>query len=263
MCRGLTLSESIRSVAYGRPKMASPKWPFNFETDPARSECFEIPTRAPGSVLRATAAASLAPVVSRAMLSGSDRGRGRLRLVLSVAVCSLLVGLSACAAAPMSAPTAPPSQSPEAPAAKAAEAPAPTSLSEAQAQIDQAIRELQGSGGAEKKADRPDLSRDKSPPAPPPEPSPATGAGGLPRPSPDDETSTKVPKPQSADGAKGTSQRESPCAHACRAFHSLHRAVDAVCRLAGDPSEECQKAREKESQNTPRVASCGCAEATP
>jgi hypothetical protein len=207
-------------------------------------------------------------VVSEAMLAPSDRGPARLPSLVSGALLLASLALSACAMAPAQRPS---SASPGAPAASPAPPPEPEpeprSLGEAQAQLDRAVRELQAIDGSSKQLEREgDRTLDKAPPAPSPErpPSPA-GAGAHPT-APDDATSTKKPAAQggsTADTPKATAATESPCAHACRAFQSLHRAVAAVCRLAGDPSEECEKAREKETRVTARVASCGCAGQAP
>jgi hypothetical protein len=51
---------------------------------------------------------------------------------------------------------------------------------------------------------------------------------------------------------------ETSCQLACRAFASLERAADSVCRLAGPGDGRCTRAREIVTANTPRVASCGC-----
>jgi hypothetical protein len=50
----------------------------------------------------------------------------------------------------------------------------------------------------------------------------------------------------------------SGCAEACKAFASLQRAADAVCRLAGDDTRRCKKARETVEENERRIATCGC-----
>ena len=52
---------------------------------------------------------------------------------------------------------------------------------------------------------------------------------------------------------------ERNCATACRAFASLRRAADAICRLAG-PGEQarCARARGTVTDSERRVAGCGC-----
>jgi len=51
---------------------------------------------------------------------------------------------------------------------------------------------------------------------------------------------------------------DSRCANACRAFASLKRAADGVCRLTGESDARCTKARTIVKQNELRVASCSC-----
>jgi hypothetical protein len=56
----------------------------------------------------------------------------------------------------------------------------------------------------------------------------------------------------------GASKSESRCGNACRAFASLERAAGAVCRLAGDATERCARARKIREQSELRVTTCGC-----
>jgi hypothetical protein len=48
------------------------------------------------------------------------------------------------------------------------------------------------------------------------------------------------------------------CDIACKAFASLERAADAVCRLAGERDARCKHARHLVDVNRERVASCNC-----
>lgn len=52
------------------------------------------------------------------------------------------------------------------------------------------------------------------------------------------------------------------CESACKAFASLKRAADGICRLAGDTDTRCSRAREIVKQNEPRVAACKCEESS-
>lgn len=49
-----------------------------------------------------------------------------------------------------------------------------------------------------------------------------------------------------------------PCQTACRAFASMQRAADSVCRLAGDADERCASAKKRVENAKARVAHCGC-----
>ncbi len=48
------------------------------------------------------------------------------------------------------------------------------------------------------------------------------------------------------------------CETACKAFSSLSRASDAVCRLDSQGGARCERARQIQSDASRRVASCGC-----
>lgn len=178
--------------------------------------------------------------------------------------CSLLffaVLASACAAAPARMPTA-------ARESARAEEPPPASLAEAESQLDQAYRQLGGtrrgtatggypdkenapqSGGAVLK-DKPEASPPPAPPAA--EPPKPTTAEGPPR---DDRTPKAAGKKDAA--AEAQTDEASPCRQACRAYASLRRAVDAVCRMAGDPSDKCSTARDRQKEIEGRITTCGC-----
>ncbi len=144
-------------------------------------------------------------------------------------------------------------------------APEPTNLGEAEAQLDRAYRELGGtraveggrSTGATTKAEpaggvkQADKAAPESPPPPSP-PRPAPPAADMPM---SDDRALKTGK---KDAASEEQDEAAPCRQACRAYASLRRAVDAVCRLAGDPSEKCTSARDRQKEIEGRVTSCGC-----
>lgn len=48
------------------------------------------------------------------------------------------------------------------------------------------------------------------------------------------------------------------CPRACKAFESLKRAGDAICRIAGATDSRCTKASDLVKQSATRVAACGC-----
>jgi hypothetical protein len=52
----------------------------------------------------------------------------------------------------------------------------------------------------------------------------------------------------------------SACDTACKAFSSLSRASDAVCRLDTDGGQRCERAKKIREDASRRVASCGCAQ---
>lgn len=83
--------------------------------------------------------------------------------------------------------------------------------------------------------------------APTQAPEPAAPAAGAP--------AADAAVSERADKAEGVDSR---CAHACKAFDSLSRAADAICRIAGERDERCTRARDTRDQNRARVQSCGC-----
>jgi hypothetical protein len=89
-------------------------------------------------------------------------------------------------------------------------------------------------------------------------PVPAGGAPAASAPAEAERASEPVaqqaPAPESKDD-KGSGDR---CSGLCRAFGSLSRAADAICRLAGEPDERCTRARTSVRDNFKRVAVCRC-----
>ena len=58
--------------------------------------------------------------------------------------------------------------------------------------------------------------------------------------------------------APAASAPSAQCDNACRAFASLTRAANAVCRLDGDGGTHCSRAKHVVSDSERRVASCTC-----
>ena len=105
--------------------------------------------------------------------------------------------------------------------------PEPTSIEEAQAQIARASDEL---GGRSKTA-----------------PADAAAASVSP-------AAEAKPQPPSASEQKDMDA----CANPCRALASMRRAVDALCRIAGDGDKRCVDARQTLADNVTRTATCSC-----
>ncbi|HET7543645.1 MAG TPA: hypothetical protein VFK05_27420 [Polyangiaceae bacterium] len=68
---------------------------------------------------------------------------------------------------------------------------------------------------------------------------------------------TAAPSAPSAAGA-AASPKTSVCEEACRAFSSLARAANAVCRLDGNGGTHCSRAKHVLEGAQQRVASCSC-----
>jgi hypothetical protein len=58
--------------------------------------------------------------------------------------------------------------------------------------------------------------------------------------------------------APGEQRADSGCGNACRAFASLLRAANAVCRLDAEGGDRCARAKLVVSDAERRVSSCGC-----
>ena len=115
---------------------------------------------------------------------------------------------------------------------------APQTIEEAEDQIADAQRRL-SSGNTEESGE--DAKASQSPPPPPPAPPSdrvAPGGGAPPK--------TKNEAPTDA------------CTSPCRAFASMRRAVEALCRMTGETDERCVKARRTLETTNGRVASCRC-----
>jgi hypothetical protein len=120
----------------------------------------------------------------------------------------------------------------------------PTTLADAEAMLEKARAEL----------DKLALNDVRS--QPPGAPAPAAAAPS-PTPKPETRRAEKSSASQKAEAA--AAKPANPCETACKAFSSLTRASDAVCRLDGGDGKRCERARRIHEDAAQRVASCGCA----
>ena len=88
-------------------------------------------------------------------------------------------------------------------------------------------------------------------PAPPPAAAPAPAAEP-----PRAQRAEKAA--EEADASAPRDKEVSACETACKAFSSLERASDAVCRLDAEGGQRCQRARQIREDAARRVQSCGC-----
>jgi hypothetical protein len=139
--------------------------------------------------------------------------------------------LAACGGAPGEAKT--PAMAPS------AEEREPTSVAQAQDQIERARAELAGEA---KKAEA-----DKDTARAPTAPGAATGG-----------STAEKPASKPAPAREETSKPNDPCASSCRALSSMRRAVSALCRMTGDEDTRCSEARRTLQQSESRVAQCHC-----
>ncbi len=96
---------------------------------------------------------------------------------------------------------------------------------------------------------------------------PSAAAGGAPpppvsarpAPAPARDDAKRAEKSAAAEGAAAPTKEANACETACKAFSSLSRASDAVCRLDIDGGKRCERARQIRQGASQRVTSCGCA----
>ncbi len=89
-------------------------------------------------------------------------------------------------------------------------------------------------------------------------PPPPASAPPAPAPARDETKRAEKSASASADGA-APAKEANTCETACKAFSSLSRASDAVCRLDVDGGKRCERARQIRQGASQRVTSCGCA----
>ena len=114
----------------------------------------------------------------------------------------------------------------------------PTTLADAEALLEKARAQL----------DQLALNDVRSAPAP---------AAAAPAPQPEARRTEKSSASQKAEAEQA--KPANPCETACKAFSSLTRASDAVCRLDAGDGKRCERARRIHEDASQRVASCGCA----
>ena len=159
-----------------------------------------------------------------------------LRLVLGVVVL-LPFAAAGCKRAETMAPESPRAEPPGAAAPSSIEPAKKDANEESFTTLDEAQRALSAAEG-----ELASLFAPAQPAGPPPPPAPAAGGTG-------------AEKPSALDTEQKPASR---CELACKAFSSLGRAADAVCRLAGEQDARCARARSSVDDNRRRVASCGC-----
>jgi hypothetical protein len=131
----------------------------------------------------------------------------------------------------------------------------PTTLADAEALLEKARVDL----------NRLALNEAVAPPAagaaaPPPPASVQMAPAPSPAPARDDARRAEKSSSASADAAPAAPAKEAnACETACKAFSSLSRASDAVCRLDTEGGKRCERARQIREDASHRVASCGCA----
>jgi len=179
------------------------------------------------------------------------------RAVGSAFVLAVLGLLSGCAAAPQAAAPSPTTEAvPGVPAtAQALQEEGegePATLADAEALLEKARADL----------NRLALNEAVPPLAAPAPPSVQTAPTPSPAPSRDEARRADKSASGSADGApapaSAPANEANTCQTACKAFSSLTRASDAVCRLDTEGGKRCERARQIREDASRRVASCSC-----
>lgn len=145
--------------------------------------------------------------------------------------------------APAAAPAAPPPASAE-------------SLEAAEAELASALRELDGALASAEPATEAKSEPSEAARSPPAKASRGAGVGRAEKGA--DATAAEAPRAAAAQ-AQNRDDRAERCVTACKAFGSLQRAKDAVCRLdAQPPAARCARAESIVREAQARVASCSC-----
>jgi len=135
--------------------------------------------------------------------------------------------------------------------AEASEDAGPATLTDAERQFEQARSELE-------RVARIDLTEPRGArDAPPSPPSPAAAQAVPAAPAPAGAAAAERRADEAA--ADDRSAKDGPdCQTTCRAYASLARATEAVCRLDNPGGGRCTRARQIREEAARRVASCGC-----
>ncbi len=177
--------------------------------------------------------------------SGVDLG-------VALVVLGLLAGCGAELSAPKSGGEAAPAGVPATTAAPAEEGEAePATLADAEALLEKARLNLDRLALNDGVLAPPAAAGAAAPSAP--------RSQSMPAPAPARAEAQRADKSSSADTAPPPPAKEvNACETACKAFSSLTRASDAVCRLDTDGGKRCERARQIREGASHRVASCGC-----
>jgi hypothetical protein len=174
-----------------------------------------------------------------------------MRWALGLAGWAVLAGLATGCAKSSEAPAAAPAQEGTGAPGTLSSEPEPQTLADAEALLERSRADI----------DRLALNG----PAPPP--SVAAGAvapsSAVPAPAPASAAPAPRDEVRSADKAEAEAPRAqakevNACETACKAFSSLTRASDAVCRLDAEGGQRCARARQIQQDASRRVASCSC-----
>jgi hypothetical protein len=155
------------------------------------------------------------------------------------------IGLLAVACAPKRASDAPTSAPTEPQGEPAPAAPPPQPAAPGAGSADAATTEYRTLAEAEGALEQAKAEIDRLAFAQPP----PSAAGAAP--------SKKEAADRGAD-ALGEQKADSGCSNACRAFASLLRAANAVCRLDAEGGDRCARAKSVVTDAERRVSSCGC-----
>lgn len=169
-----------------------------------------------------------------------------MRNIAGFACLVLLLGACAKGAAEASAPEAPPPAVPASMAGSPQEseqAQEPATLAEAEALLEKA------------RADLDQLALNE-----PGAPASAAGAAPAPVPPPVSRAEEKRSADKADEAAASAPRKEAnTCETACKAFSSLQRASDAVCRLDTEVgAKRCTRAKQIREDAARRVSSCSC-----
>ncbi|WP_394845738.1 hypothetical protein LZC95_53000 [Pendulispora brunnea] len=140
-----------------------------------------------------------------------------------------------------------------APMSAAPPEPEPTTLEEAQAQLERAKVQLGATNAPS--ADAAGASAPRAPAAPPQQPQAERAPAPAPPPAPASKSMESKSAVQQYRAEEAVSD---PCADSCRALASMRRAVAAICRIAGNADARCTDAKATLASSEQRVSTCRC-----
>ena len=77
-------------------------------------------------------------------------------------------------------------------------------------------------------------------------------------PAPQLELRKSEEKTTDLDATRREAGPDGECGNACKAMASMRRAVEAICRMAGESDPRCTDARKTLTDSASRVGACGC-----
>ncbi|HEY4156773.1 MAG TPA: hypothetical protein VGM29_01705 [Polyangiaceae bacterium] len=133
-------------------------------------------------------------------------------------------------------------------------------LDQASAAFERFASELESGVASNRDESAPGDAKAPAAGAPAPSAAPSTPSSVSPmRPAPELDAESRSDRAPSQPKAKEESRKDTSCEMPCKAFASMKRAGDAICRLDTADGSHCKQAKQRIAAATDRLASCACA----